>query len=180
MPSEKPAQSVPQATQPHPTQPAFAPASPKDLWSGLGVGLICFIGFVAGGAAWLDPELALATVGSAGGQGQYELPFLLLMIGFPIFLIIAGYFFWQTWRWWRDTRAFAGSKQKSTGAITHLWVDPPKGRGKKYYVGYRYGDGIEAYQQVQSRVYNRLTLGESVKVEYVPANPRLSRLNLRK
>ena len=180
MPPQNPAHNIPQETQPHPAQKAFTPASKQDLWSGLGVSLICFIGFVAGGAAWLDPELALATVGSAGRQGQYELPFLLLMVVFPIFLIIAGYFFWQTWRWWRDTRTFVGSKQKITGAITHLWVDPPKGRGKKYYVGYRFGDGVEAYQQVQSRVYNRLTLGESVKVEYVPASPRLSRLNLRK
>jgi hypothetical protein len=102
------------------------------------------------------------------------------MFTFPLFLLIAGYFFWQTWRWWRDTRTFERNKQKTTGIITHLWLDPPKGQGKKYYVGYRFGDAYTAYQQVHSRVYNRLVVGESVKVEYVPGNSRLSYLNLRK
>jgi hypothetical protein len=102
------------------------------------------------------------------------------MYSFPLFLIIAGYFFWQTWRRWRDTRAFERSKQKTTGVITHLWLDPPKGQGKKYYAGYRFSNEQTAYQQVHSRVFNRLAVGESVKVEYVAETPRLSRLDLRK
>lgn len=167
-------------TQPHPTQKAFEPALAKDLWSGFGIGLVCLAGFVIGGLAWLDPQMALATAESAGQQGEYGLFFLLLMFIFPLFLIIAGYFFWQTWRWWGDTRAFEKGKQKTTGVITHLWLDPPKGQGKKYYAGYRFGGEHTAYQQVHSRVFNRLTLGENIKVEYVPSNPRLSHPNLRK
>lgn len=181
MPSKNPAPNSPsEASPPRPTQKAFVPASSKDLWSGLGVGFVCLIGFAMGGLAWLDPQTALATAESAGQHGQYELFFLLLMFIFPLFLIIAGYFFWQTWRWWRDTRTFERSKQKTTGLITHLWIDPPKPPGKKYYAGYRYGDGLEAYQELHSRVYNRLAIGESVKVEYVPEDSRLSRLDLRK
>ncbi|MBE7556932.1 MAG: hypothetical protein HS126_38330 [Anaerolineales bacterium] len=180
MSTEIPTSNVLPDTQPRPTQKAFEPASQKQLWSGMGTGLVCLAGFAIGGLSWLDPQMALATAASAGQQGEYELFFLLLMFIFPLFLIIAGYFFWQTWRWWGDTRAFERSKQKTTGLITHLWLDPPKGQGKKYYAGYRFGGEHTAYQQVHSRVFNRLTVGESVKVEYVPGNPRLSYLNLKK
>ena len=180
MPPQNPIQNASTETQTRPTQKAFAPSSSKDIWSGVGIGLVCLAGFAMGGLAWLDPQTALATVASAGSQGGYELFFLLLMVTFPLFLIIAGYFFWLTWRSWRDTRTFESSKQKTTGVITHLWADPPKGSGKKYYAGYRFGDGLEAYQQIHSRVYNRLSLGETVKVEYVADTPRLSCLNLRK
>lgn len=180
MPAEVPTPDIHSNILPQPTQKAFTPASSKDLWAGLGTGLVCLAGFAIGGLAWLDPQMALATAESAGQHGEYSLFFLLLMFIFPLFLIIAGYFFWQTWCWWRDTRVFERDKQKTTGVITHLWLDPPKGQGKKYYVGYRFGDASTAYEQVHSRVYNRLSVGERVKVEYVPSNPRLSYLNLRK
>jgi hypothetical protein len=180
MPPEVPAPDIRSTALPQPTQKAFAPASSKNLWAGAGMGLVCLAGFAIGGWSWLDPQTARATAESAGSQGEFGLFFLLLMFTFPLFLLIAGYFFWQTWRWWRDTRTFERNKQKTTGIITHLWLDPPKGQGKKYYVGYRFGDAYTAYQQVHSRVYNRLVVGESVKVEYVPGNSRLSYLNLRK
>lgn len=169
-----------QVNQPRPTQKAFKPAAQGDLRGGLVSGLVCLVVFVVGGLAWLDPQMALATVSSAGRQGEYELPFLIIMGVFPLFLIGAGYFFWQTWCWWRDTRSFEQGKQQTGGVITHLWMDPPKPPGKKYFAGYRFGDGLEAYQEVHSRVYKRLALGESVKVDHVPGQPRLSCLNLRK
>lgn len=180
MTAENPSPNLLSDTPPRPSQKAFTPASAKELWGGVGTGLVCLAGFAIGGLAWLDPQMALATAESAGPRSEYGLFFLLLMFIFPLFLLIAGYFFWQTWRWWHDTHTFERNKQKTTGVITHLWLDPPKGQGKKYYVGYRFGNADTAYQQVHSRVYNRLTVGESVKVEYVPGNSRLSSLNLRK
>lgn len=180
MPLQKQDSFDPPPTPIRPTQKAFTPASSKDLWSGIGIGLICLIAFGAGGLAWLNPAAVLNEVGTAGQRGEYGLPFFLIMLTFPLFLGIAGYFFWQTWHWWRDTRTFERGKQKASGVITHLWIEPPKPPGKKYYVGYRFGDGVEAYQEVHSRTYKRLTLGENVKVEYVPDNPRLSWVNLRK
>ena len=180
MSTEIPTSNVLPDTQPRPTQKAFEPASSKDLWSGFGTGLVCLAGSAIGGLSWLDPQMALATAKSAGPRGQSELFFLALMFTFPLFLIITGYFFWQTWRWWRDTRTFERNKQKTSGVITHLWLDPPKGQGKKYYAGYRFGDAHTGYQQIHSRVYNRLSVGESVKVEYASETPRLSRLDLRK
>jgi hypothetical protein len=179
MPQISNSDNTPPETPGRPTQPAFKPASSQDLWSGAGIGLVCLVAFVAGGLAWLNPAAALNEIGAAGQHGEYELAFFLIMLTFPLFLVAAGYFFWQTWRSWRDTRAFEQGKQETTGLISQLWVDPPKGQGKKYYVGYRFGNGNEAYQQVQSRTHKRLTLGEKVKVEYVPNDPRLSRLNLR-
>jgi|GEM_PF-6750176 len=180
MPAKMPASDIVPETGSQPTQKAFKPASTKDLWSGVGIGLGCFIAFAFGGAAWLNPGAVLNEINSVGPRGEYVLPFFLIMLTFPLFLIAAGYFFWQTWRWWRDTRAFEQGKQKTTGVITQLWVDPPKGTGKKYCVGYQFSDSHKAFQEVHSRVYNRLAVGETVKVEYVPDKPQLSRLDLRK
>ncbi|MCK6624939.1 MAG: DUF3592 domain-containing protein [Anaerolineae bacterium] len=180
MPAKMPASDIVPETGSQPTQKAFKPASTKDLWSGVGIGLGCFIAFAFGGAAWLNPGAVLNEINSVGPRGEYVLPFFLIMLTFPLFLIAAGYFFWQTWRWWRDTRTFEQGKQKTTGVITQLWVDPPKGTGKKYCVGYQFSDSHKAFQEVHSRVYNRLAVGETVKVEYVPDKPQLSRLDLRK
>lgn len=177
MTSPGPASPVDPALQPRPTQAAFEPGSKKDLMSGLGVGLICLLGFGLGLGWWLNVTIAatLDSVDVRASSLEQWLPFI-----FPIFLPIAGYFWWDSWRRWRDTRAFERGKQTTSGTITHLWIDPPRPPGKKYYVGFHYGQGNAVYQQVHSRTFSRLTLGQEVIVEYVPGRPRLSRLNLRK
>jgi hypothetical protein len=103
------------------------------------------------------------------------LPFI-----FPIFLPIAGYFWWAAWRDWQRTRAFMADRQITSGVITHLWIDPPRPPGKRYYVGYQFGQGVSAYQAVQARTYKRLSIGDAVTVEYSAANPLLSCLNWQK
>lgn len=175
MPAQHPTPAIPD-TAPRPAQRAFAPASKQDLWTGVGVGLICFFGFACGLGAWLEPSIAATLLESRSGAAGYA--WLLIFI-FPVLLPAALYFFWDTGRRWRDTHLFEQDKQIFNGVITHFWADPPTGRGKHYFVGYSFGDNHTAYQQVQSRVYKRLELGEMVKVEVASANPRLSRLDLR-
>lgn len=174
MPAHHPTPSTAETT-PRPTQPAFAPASRQDLWTGVGVGLICFLGFACGLGAWVEPSIAVTLFESRSGAADYA---WLLAFIFPVLLPAALYFFWDAWRHWRDTRAFERNKQVFNGVVTHLWVEPPTGQGKQYFVGYSFGDNQAAYQQVQSRVYKRLGLGETVKVEVASTNPRLSRLDL--
>jgi hypothetical protein len=130
-----------------------------------------------GWGAWLDPSIA-AALDSADRPGQ--LWGWCLVFVFPLLVPIALYFFWRTWREWRETRPFERYKQTTTGTISHLWFDRPNGRGKQHYAGYHFGDDHEAYQKVHSRTYSRLAIGEGVTVEYVPSNPRLSRVDLQK
>lgn len=175
MPLKKPT-STAETVLPRPVQPAFTPASRQDLWTGVGVGLICLLGFACGLGAWLEPSIAVTLFESRSGAADYA---WLLVFIFPVLLPVAFYFAWDTWRRWRDTRAFEQDKQVFSGVITHLWIDPPTGQGKHYFVGYSFGQNQSAYQQVQNRVFKRLAVGEKVKVEAAAANPRLSRLNLR-
>lgn len=175
MPAEKPIQPTAEVS-PRPTQAAFAPASRQDILTGVGVGLICFFGFACGLGAWLEPTIAVTLFEDRPGAAGYA---WLLAFIFPVLLPVALYFFWDTWRRWRDTRLFERDMQIFSGVITHLWVEPPTGRGKKYFVGYSFGESQTAYQQIHSRVYKRLEVGEKVKVEVAATNPRLSRLDLR-
>jgi hypothetical protein len=151
--------------------------SREQLWGGLAIGFFCLIGAALGLGAWLDPSI-FETLNSADRPGQLSslwLPFI-----FPLLIPISLYFFWATWRQWRETRLFQRHKQIVTGTITQLWFDRPSGRGKQHYVGYRFGEGHEAYQKIHSRTHGRLSLGEAVTVEYVTDNPRLSRVDLSK
>lgn len=157
-----------------PTQAAFEPVSKQDTWRSVGLGFLCLLGVALGGGAWFDPTLIeTQTVTSTGSGGWLIgcLPFV-----FPVFLPLAGYFWWIAWRDWRQTRAFEGDKQVTRGAITHLWIDPPRPPGRRYYVGYRFGEGHSAYQKVHALTYKRLTLGDSITVEYSSANPQCSRI----
>lgn len=176
MPAQNPPPATPEATLPRPTQRAFTPTSRQDLWTGVGVGLTCFVGFACGLGAWIEPSIAATLLESRSGPADYA---WLLAFIFPLLLPAALYFFWETWRTWRDTRAFERDKQVFSGVITHLWSDPPTGRGKQYFVGYNFGEHHTAYQKVDTRVYKRLVVGEKVKVEAASGNPRLSRLDLR-
>jgi hypothetical protein len=162
---------------PRPTQAAFKPASNKEIWGAIAGGFCCLLGVALGVGAWFDPTLLESQNRMAADAAWLLgcLPFI-----FPIFLPLALYFWWAAWRDWRQTRAFAGDRQTTTGVITHLWVDPPRPPGKRYYVGYQFGQGQSAYQSVQARTYNRLTVGEAVTVEYSAAKPQLSCLNLQK
>lgn len=173
-----PAQNRPPSSTeaaPRPTQLAFAPASHQDLWTGVGVGLVCVFGFACGLGAWIEPSIATTLFESRSGAANYA---WLLVFIFPLLLPAALYFFWNTWRAWRDTRIFERDQQVFSGVITHLWVEPETGSGKQYFVGYSFGDNQTAYQKVDTRVYKRLEVGEKVKVEVASANPRLSRLDL--
>lgn len=162
-----------------PTQAAFRPASKKDIWQGVGIGFVCLFGVAIGFGAWFDPTLLeTQTVSTVTGPGWWLtacLPFV-----FPIFLPIALYFWWDAWRRWRRTRAFERNKQTTTGVITHLWMDPPRPPGKRYYVGYRFGEGQGAFQDVPARTYGRLAVGDEVTVEYAAVNPEFSHLELSK
>jgi hypothetical protein len=151
--------------------------SKEHLWGGIAIGFICLLSAAMGLGAWLSPTIA-ATLESADPTGRtaaWCLPFI-----FPVLVPLSLYFFWITWRQWRETRLFERRKQVTTGAISHLWFDRPTGRGKQHYAGYRFGEGQEAYQKVHSRTYGRLAVGEAVTVEYVPDNPQLSRVDLSK
>jgi hypothetical protein len=165
-----------QETEPRPTQPAFTPATTKDIWTGLGVGMVCVLGFAIGLWAWFDPSIT-GSLESAGDRPG-EMPGWVLMLIFPLLLPVAFYFWWRVWQDWRNTRAFERSKQTVTGIVTHLWLD--KSSGKRYYAGYRFGDNHTAYQSIHSRTYKRMTVGQQVTIEYAPDNPCLSRLNLQK
>lgn len=164
---------------PRPTQTAFQPASNKDIWQGIGIGFVCLFGVAIGFGAWFDPTLLeTQTVSTGTGPGWWLigcLPFI-----FPIFLPLALYFWWDAWRSWRRTRAFERNKQSTTGVITHLWIDPPRPPGKRYYVGYQFGDGQSVFQDVHARTYHRLAVGDQVMVVYSPANPPLSYMDLSK
>ncbi|NJN93985.1 MAG: hypothetical protein HC875_07755 [Anaerolineales bacterium] len=115
MPAKTPASNILPETGSRPAQKAFKPATSKDLWSGAGIGLMCLIAFALGGAAWLNPGAVLNEVNTAGPRGEYTLPFFLIMLTFPLFLIAAGYFFWQTWRGWRDTAPLSRANKKPAG-----------------------------------------------------------------
>src|SRR5690606_32819020 len=156
--SPKSSSAAEAAAQPRPTQAAFEPMSREQLWGGLAVGLFCLVGVALGLGAWLDPSIAEA-LESADRPSQYTwwLPF-----AFPLFVPISLYFFWITWRHWRETRLFQHHKQTITGTITQVWFDRPSGQSKQYYVGYRFGDGHEAYQKIHSRTQSRLAVGEAV------------------
>jgi hypothetical protein len=165
------------AEAPRPTQAAFKPASNKEIWGGVIAGFCCLLGVALGAGAWFDPTLLESQNRMPADTAWLMacLPFI-----FPIFLPIAIYFWWAAWRDWRRTRAFARDRQITTGVITHLWVDPPQPPGKHYYVGYQFGLGPPAYQEIPARTYNRLAVNEAVTVEYSAANPQLSCLNLQK
>jgi hypothetical protein len=161
---------------PRPTQAAFKPASGRQTWGGIGLGALCVGGIFLGMAAWRYPELVNV---QSTNQTVLLMTFLLPFI-FPVFLPMALYLWWDTWRQWRRTRTFEKSKQVSTAVITHLWVDPPRPPGKHYYVGYRFGSGHTAYQEVQARPYKTLAVGDEVPVEYAGENPALSRPDLQR
>ena len=164
-------------TQKRPTQVAFEPMTKEQLWGGVGIVFFCLVGVAFGLGAWLDPSIA-ATLDSADRPGQ--LSSWVLPLIFPLLIPISLYFAWVTWKQWRETRLFQRHKQIMTGTITHLWFDRPSGRGKQHYVGYGFGEGHEAYQKIHSRTHGRLAIGEAVTVEYLPDNPRLSRVDLSK
>lgn len=171
----------PTQVSPRPTQAAFKPLkSNKEIWQGIGLGFLCLVGVAVGLGAWFDPTiLDTQTTNTVSSSGSTWLVIFLPFI-FPIFLPIAIYLWWNTWRHWRRSREFERSKQITTGVITHLWIDPPRPPGKHYYVGYRFGEGQTAYQETHARTYGNLTVGDEVTVEYASQNPQLSRLDLQK
>ncbi len=158
-----------------PTQPAFSPSTGKEILGFVGMGLLCLVGAAIGLFQWSDPALLSASPTYNTTWLEIFLPFV-----FPIFVPMAFYVWWLAWRDWRRTRAFERGKVTSVAAITHLWVDPPRPPGKKYYVGYQVGAGHSAYQTVPARTHKRLAVGEQVAVEYVPGRPELSRIDLQK
>ncbi len=162
---------------PRPSQAAFIPASNQNIGGAVAIGFFCLLGVALGAGAWFDPTL-LESQSLMAGNGAWLLGCLPFV--FPVFLLLAFYFWWTAWRDWRQTRAFTHDRQTTTGVITHLWIDPPRPPGKHYYVGYQFGQGQSAYQQVQARTYKRLAVGEVVTVEYSAARPQLSCLNLQK
>lgn len=165
-------------SQPRPTQAAFEPVTKPETWRSIGFGFFCLLAMALGGGAWFDPSLIeTQTLGSPGLGG---LVIVCLPFVFPIFLPLAGYFWWLAWRDWRQSRAFEAEKQVTQGTITHLWIDPPRPPGRHYYVGYRFGEGHSAYQKVHALTYKRLTVGDRVTVEYSPPNPHQSRIDLKK
>jgi hypothetical protein len=167
-------------TLPRPTQTAFKPMkSGSEIWQGIGLGFLCLLGAAVGLGAWFDPTvLDRQTAMTTASNNTWLIIFLPFI--FPIFLPIAFYLWWDTWRRWRKTRFFERGKQTTSGVITHLWLDPPRPPGKRYYVGYQFGEGKMAYQEVRVRTYNNLTVGDEVTVEYVQTDPSLSRLDLQK
>jgi len=169
-------------TLPRPTQAAFRPIkSNKEIWQGIGLGFLCLVGAAVGLGAWFDPTiLDSQTTTTVAGSGGSTWLLMFLPFIFPIFLPIAIYFWWTTWRSWRRTREFERSKQTTSGVITHLWIDPRRPPGRRYYVGYRFGEAQTAYQETHVRTYANLAPGDEVTVEYAGHNPLLSRLNFQK
>jgi len=168
-------------TPPRPTQAAFKPMkSTKEIWQGIGIGFLCLVGVAVGWGAWFDPSLLDTQTANTAASGGSTWTIIFLPFIFPIFLPLAFYFWWDTWRRWRKTRMFERSKQSAAGVITHLWIDPPRPPGKHYYVGYQFGEGQAAYQETHVRTYNSLAVGDEVTVEYIPANPQFSRLDWQK
>ncbi len=159
---------------PRPTQAAFQPASGRQTWGSIGIGALCLLGVFIGLAAWRYPDLLEI---QSNDQSVLLMAWLLPFI-FPVLLPIALYFWWDAWRQWRRTHNFEKSKQTSTAVITHLWMDPPRPPGKRYYAGYHFGGGHTAYQQVPVRTYKTLAIGDEVPVVYAAENPQLSRLDL--
>ncbi|MCG3210417.1 MAG: hypothetical protein FOGNACKC_04048 [Anaerolineae bacterium] len=158
-----------------PTQPAFLPATGKDILGLTALGVLSLAGAAIGLLQWLNPSLLnLDSLYNPSWLAIF-LPFI-----FPLFVPAAFYLWWLAWRDWRRTRVFEQSKVTGAATITHLWVDPPRPPGKKYYVGYQYGQGQSAYQPVPVRTHKRLAVGEQVAVEYVPGRPELSRIDLQK
>ena len=174
-PNVSPEESLP--GQIRPTQGAFTPLSNKAMWQGVVIGFVCFLGVALGLAAWFDPTILNDQTASSTVGGGIWLTILLPFI-FPVFLPIGLYFWGDTWRHWQRTRLFMRSKETTPGVITHLWLDPPRPPGKRYFVGYRFGEGQSAYQETNIYTYRRLTVGAEVVVEYVPHKPLLSRLDL--
>lgn len=173
---------------PRPTRLAFQPTTKQDICISVLIGAVCLIGFGMGLYYNRTADFfsfAESAERSANLSGS-SMPIWLqpvIYYGFPIFLPIAGYFFFIAWSGYRKTRAFKQGCKRGSAAITHLWIEPPSGSGKKYFVGYtfkdeRTGSSQSVYQQVDVWTFKRLSLEENLPVEYLPEQPSLSRLEL--
>jgi hypothetical protein len=98
---------------------------------------------------------------------------LLLTYAYWVFLLPVPFLAYFGLLKWRKSRRFLLHKQPSSGIITHLWIDPPRPPGRKYFVGFQFGDGQSAYQSVNPQRYNRLALGDPINLEFVPGEPAL-------
>jgi hypothetical protein len=167
--------------EPRPTHSAFKPAEKEDLKSDLILAGVCLAGFLLGLLANLLGDFGAFMSASERSTNSTLTPIwlqLLVFFGFPLFLIATVYFLWHAWNWRKKTAHFHKHCVSVDALLTHLWKEPPSGSGKKYYAGYRFNAEFCACQQVDVRVFKRLQVGQTLPVEYLPADPAVSRLVL--
>lgn len=163
-------QAETEASSPPPTQEAYKPTTRDDLRKGLLLGVTCLLIFAVGVALWV---FGIDFIVGRGDRDTSANAFI-IAIAAPVMLIAAFYFFYTTWRDWKRSSYFNQNKQRVRGVITHLWSDKDVNGRKRYNVGYRVADAQSAYQSVQKRRYDTLSIGDEVWVEYVPGEPALS------
>lgn len=163
-------QAETEASSSPPTQEAYKLTTRDDLRNGIVLGALCLIVFAVGVALWVFGVDFIT-----GGTGwRTEFDAYIIALGAPLMLIAAFYFFYTTWKDWKRSSYFNGNKQRVRGVITHLWSDRNANRRKRYNVGYQYAGTQAAYQSVQKRRYDSLSIGDEVWVDYVPGEPALS------
>ncbi len=155
-------------SSPAPAQPMVKPATWEALRGGLMTGLFCLGVFGLGMVMWIWGMDSLVGSGSHRTQDNA----FMILLASPLMLPAALYFFYTTGRDWRRSTRFRQGKQQGEGVITHLWIDRGN-RRRLYRVGFQYGDGHSAYQDVGKRRYDRLAVGDKVQVVYLPESPQL-------
>lgn len=155
-------------SSPPPTQPMVKPATRENLRNGLLLGLSCLGVFGLGMVMWVWGMDSLVGSGSLRTQDNA----FIILLASPLMLPAALYFFYTTARDWRRSARFRQGKQDAEGIITHLWINKDSSR-KRYRVGYKYGNGHTAYQDVTRRRFDSLAVGDRVGVIYLPDDPHL-------
>jgi hypothetical protein len=176
-----PRQSTPAKNEPHPTQPAFLPATREDIRNDLIIAGVCLAGFLFGLGANLYGDLAgflRSTDRTVNNQPTSFFLQLLIYYGFPLFLVAAGFFLRNAWFRRRETHRFEQDRVSAEAVVTHLWKEPPSGSGKKYFLGYRYNDNQTARQEISVYEFKRLDIGQTLILDYLPDQPRISRARI--
>lgn len=171
------------SNQDHPTQPAFLPISGSETWGFITVAAVFLVLFLLGLVldwqnitAWgyFDANRANNLERAIILEFVVE---LLLTYAYWVFLLPLPFLVYFGWRKWRKNRRFLLHKQPAAGVVTHLWIDPPRPPGRKYFVGFQFGAGFSAYQSVNPQRYKRLSIGDPINLEFVPGEPDLVALD---
>lgn len=170
-------------SSPRPTQAAFRPADRGEVAGWVWMGIFFLAIFVLGLLLRRTTDFFtfLETLQPSGNQtGGLGLIFLQILVyyGFPLFIPAAAVCFYLAWRRRQESLRFRQQCRREQAVITHLWAEPPSGSGKKYYAGFRYGQGHQAFQQVTVWEFKRLHIEDTLPVDYLPARPQVACLDL--